>query len=222
VIRFYGNAIEAAGTRHRARRALVWQCVAQQHQLAVLRRSGTRRPRFSAHRSAVLGVHVVLVAGLARRAESHSTRNSPELASSGYRCDLEISITWSLARWTPADRPRDPPTDPRDGSREFSLGCTTHPLKLGIKVSQATVSRYMLTSRKDRRSQVWRTFIRNHAITVAQSHGFNRHNWARDLFSQVRSRLRALTYHLSGFVVAPASGRRVWLFSIRFIRSSLL
>jgi putative transposase len=46
MIRFYRNAIEAARAHHRARRALVWECVALQHQLAVLRRSGTRRPRF--------------------------------------------------------------------------------------------------------------------------------------------------------------------------------
>jgi hypothetical protein len=209
MIRFYGNAIEAAGTRHRARRALVWQCVAQQHQLAVLRRSGTRRPRFSAHRSAVLGVHVVLVAGLARRAESHSTRNSPELASSGYRCDLEISITWSLARWTPADRPRDPPTDPRDGSRNFLWGAPRihgELLKIGITVSQATVSRYMPPSPKDRRSQAWRTFIRNHATSGVQSHGFNAHSCTRDLLSQIWSRSRAFTYHLSAFVVALVTG----------------
>ena len=97
---------------------------------ASIGRAQTQRdaaPAFSPHRSAVLGVYVVVVAGLARRTKSHSTRNRPALAPSRYRSDLEISISWSLVRWTPADRPRDPPTDPRDGSREFSLGCTTHP-----------------------------------------------------------------------------------------------
>jgi hypothetical protein len=134
-------------------------------------------PAFSPHRSALLGVYVVVVVGLARRTESGSTRNCPAMAPSRYRFDLEISITWSLAGWTPADRPRDPPTDPRDGSREFSLGAPRihgELLKLGITISQATVSRYMPTSRKGRRSQAWRTFIRNHAITITQSHGFQR------------------------------------------------
>jgi hypothetical protein len=83
-------------------------------------------------------------------------------------------------------------------------------LKLGITVSQATVSRYMPTSRKDRRSQAWRTFIRNRAITIVQSHSFNGHNWARDLLSQVRSRLRVFVYHLSTSVVAPAAGPSGW------------
>jgi hypothetical protein len=64
-------------------------------------------------------------------------------------------------------------------------------LKLGIAVSQATVARYMPTSRKDRRSQAWLTFVRNHAITIVQSRRFNGQNRARDLLSQVRSRLRA-------------------------------
>jgi hypothetical protein len=84
-------------------------------------------PAFSLHRSAVLGVYVVVVAGLARRTESHPTGNRPALAPSRYHFDLEISVTWSLARWAPQDRPRDSATDPRDGSREFSLGRTTHP-----------------------------------------------------------------------------------------------
>jgi hypothetical protein len=83
-------------------------------------------------------------------------------------------------------------------------------LKLGIAVSQATVSRYMPTSRKDRRSQAWRTFIRNHAITMVQNHSFNGHNWARDLRSQVRSRLRVFVYHLSTSVVAPTAGPSAW------------
>jgi hypothetical protein len=68
----------------------------------------------------------------------------------------------------------------------------------------------MPTSRKDRRSQAWRTFLRNHAITIVQSYSFNRHNWARDLLSQVRSRLRVFMYHLSTSVVAPAGGPSDW------------
>jgi hypothetical protein len=79
-------------------------------------------------------------------------------------------------------------------------------LKLGITISQATVSRYMPTSRKDRRSQAWRTFIRNHAITVVQSRRSNGQNWARDLLSQVRSRLRVFMYHLSTSAVAALFG----------------
>jgi len=46
MIRFGRDVIEAARADHRARRALVWECVALQHQLVVLSRSGMRRPRF--------------------------------------------------------------------------------------------------------------------------------------------------------------------------------
>jgi hypothetical protein len=111
------------------------------------------------------------------------------MAPSRYRFDLEISITWSLARWTPAA--------PRIHGEL---------LKIGITVSQATVSRYMPTSRKGRRSQAWQTFIRNHAITITQSQSLNGHNLARDLLSHVRSRSSVFTYRLSATVVAPVTG----------------
>jgi hypothetical protein len=74
-------------------------------------------------------------------------------------------------------------------------------LKLGIIVSQATVSRFMPLSRKPRRSQALRTFIWNHAVTIVQSRG-----WARDLLSQVQTPSSAFMYHLSTSVVAPAAG----------------
>jgi|SRR5262249_20885667 len=46
MVGFYRNAIETARADRRARRALVWECVALQHQLAVLKRRRTRRLRF--------------------------------------------------------------------------------------------------------------------------------------------------------------------------------
>jgi hypothetical protein len=70
-------------------------------------------------------------------------------------------------------------------------------LKLGITVSQATVSRYMPRSPKDRRSQAWRTFVRNHAIAKIQSRSFDENNWARDLLSQDRASSRVGFQHLS-------------------------
>jgi hypothetical protein len=126
MIGFCRNAIEAARAHHRPAEhwfgsalhcSINWQCSD----------AAGRGARIFDSSTAVLGIPVVVVAGLARRTDSHSARNRPALAPAGYRFDLEILITWSLARGTPADRPRDPPTDPRDGSREFSLGRTTHP-----------------------------------------------------------------------------------------------
>jgi len=46
MIRLCRNVIETARADHAARRALVWECVALRHQLAVLERLGTRRQRF--------------------------------------------------------------------------------------------------------------------------------------------------------------------------------
>ena len=46
MIRLCRNVIETARTDHAARRALVWECVALRHQVAVLERLGTRRARF--------------------------------------------------------------------------------------------------------------------------------------------------------------------------------
>ena len=83
-------------------------------------------------------------------------------------------------------------------------------LKLGITVSQATVSRYMPRSPKDRRSQAWRTFVRNHAIAMVQSRNFDGHSLARDLLSQVRSRSRIFTCRLSAFVVALVTDPSCW------------
>jgi hypothetical protein len=83
-------------------------------------------------------------------------------------------------------------------------------LKLGITVSQATVSRYMPRSPKDRCSHAWRTFVRNHAIAIVQGRSFNGYNWARDLLSQVRSRSRGITCRLSAFVVASVTDPTCW------------
>ena len=83
-------------------------------------------------------------------------------------------------------------------------------LKLGITVSHATVSRYMPPSRKDRRSQAWRTFIRNHAITIVQSHSFDWHNRVGDLLSRFWSRSCVFTYRLSAFVVTSVTAPSCW------------
>jgi hypothetical protein len=146
----------------------------------------------------------VVVAGLARRTKSHSTRNGPALAPSRYRFDLEISITWLPARGRPRIALETRQLIREMAHANFLWGAPRihgELLKLGITVSQATVSRYKPPSRKDRRSQAWRTFIRNHAITIVERQSFDGHNWTRDLLSQVRSRSRVFKFRLSAFVV---------------------
>jgi hypothetical protein len=213
MIRFYRNAIETTRADHRARRALVWECVALQHQLAVLRRSGSRRPRFRP----IDRLFWVFMSWWWPAWRDALKVIQPETVLRWRRHG--IASIWkyrSRGRWQ-GGRPRIA-LETRQLIREmaranFLWGAPRihgELLKLGITVSQATVSRYMPPSRKDRRSQAWRTFIRNHAITIVQSRSFNAHNWARDLLSQVRSRSRVFTYHLSAFVVGPVTGPSCW------------
>jgi hypothetical protein len=170
-------------------------------------------PTFSPHRSAVLGVYVVVVARLAQRTERYSSATVLRWRRHG------IALIWkyrSRGRWR-GGRPRIA-LETRQLIREmaranFLWGAPRihgELLKLGITVSQATVSRYMPTSRKDRRSQAWRTFIRNHAVTILQSRSFNEHSWTRDLLSQVPSRSRVFTYRLSAFVISPVTVASRW------------
>jgi hypothetical protein len=67
--------------------------------------------------------------------------------------------------WSPStDRQRDP--RPRMSQENFLWGAPRihgKLLKLGFKVSQATVSRYM-PRRSHPPSQSWRTFIQNQAL----------------------------------------------------------
>jgi hypothetical protein len=209
MIGFCRDVVEAARADQRARRALVWECVALQHQLAVLRRSGTRRPRFRP----IDRLFWVFMSWWWPAWRDGLNVIQPETVLRWRR--LGIALIWkyrSRGRWR-GGRPRIA-LETRQLIREmaranFLWGAPRihgELLKLGITVSQATVSRYMPTSRKDGGSQAWRTFIRNHAISIVQSHSFNGHNWARDLLSQVRSRLRVFVYHLSTSVVAPAAG----------------
>jgi hypothetical protein len=104
-------------------------------------------PAFSPHRSAVLGAYVV--ARLVRRTESHQPGTVLQLAPSRYRFDFELSITWSLARWAPQDRPRDSVAHRRGGH----LGTTRSPLsKAAISTGIVGLVISFLRSRLDRAS----------------------------------------------------------------------
>jgi len=72
-------------------------------------------------------------------------------------------------------------------------------LKLGIEASQATVSKYMLRSKRPP-SQTWRTFLSNHADCVA----------AMDFFTVATARFRVLYV----FIVLSHDRRRVVHFNV--------
>ena len=175
MIRFFRDAIEAAWADHRARRALAWECVALQHQLAVLRRSETRRPRFRS----IDRLFWVFMSWWSPAWCSALKVVQPETVLRWRRHG--IALIWkyrSRGRWR-GGRPRIA-LETRQLIREmaranFLWGAPRihgELLKLGITVSQATVSRYMPTSRKGRRSQAWVTFIRNHASPASRTASF--------------------------------------------------
>ena len=188
MIGLFRNVIETARADHAARRALVWECVALRHQLAVLERLGTRRPRFRP----IDRLFWVFMSWWWPACRDALVVIQPETVLRWRR--RGIALIWkyrSHRRWR-GGRPRIA-VETRQLIHEmaranFLWGAPRihgELLKLGITVSQATVSRYMPRSPKDRRSQAWRTFVRNHAIAIVQSRSFDGHNWALDLLSEL-------------------------------------
>jgi hypothetical protein len=106
------------------------------------------------------------------------------------------------------------PADSRDGLREFSLGAPRvhgELLKLGITVSQATVSRYMPVSHGGQRSQTWRVFVRNHTAIV-RNRTFDGHSWIDNIRSWSRVvRHRAATFAATAIAGPPSL--RAWCFA---------
>jgi hypothetical protein len=99
--------------------------------------------------SAVLSVPVAVVAVLARSPDRRSTRHGPALALSRHSCDLEASITWSLAKraaWIAADTRQLIREMVRANFLWSAPRIHGELLKLSIIISQATVSRYMPVS----------------------------------------------------------------------------
>ncbi len=161
--------LKAIRQRFGARWALVMEAVALRHQIAVLQRSGTRRPYF---RPSDRLVWVLL------------SRCWP-----GWRDGLLIIQPETVLRWRRrgiraiwrqksaghwhGGRPRIAPELRAlifRMSRENRLWGAPRIhgelLKLGIDVSEASVSRYMVRPARPP-SQTWRTFLRNHADCLA-------------------------------------------------------
>jgi hypothetical protein len=191
----------------RRTRDLIWECVALRHQLAVLERCQTRRPCFcpidrlfwlflSWWWQGWRGALTIIQADTVLRWRRYG-----------------IAAIWkyrSRGRWQ-GGRPRIPAetrgSDPRDGSREFSLErIHGELLKLGIAVSQATVSRYMPASRGGRRSQTWRTFVRNQATVIVCSRTIEGCGW----INSIRFWLRAVRHGAPRFAAVALTAPRSW------------
>jgi hypothetical protein len=111
----------------RTRTALVLESIALRHQIAVLERSGTRRPCFRRLESAVLDLVLALVAPMAQQLAHRPARDGLALAPRRLVSALAISSTGALARWATQGFQGSPPADRADGPSELFLGCATDP-----------------------------------------------------------------------------------------------
>ena len=151
----------------RSHRALALEHLALRHQLAVLRRSA-KRPRLT-NRDRILWVILSRFWADWRRP---LTFVQPETVIRWHRRGFRLYWRWkSRPRWPGRQRV---PKEVRDLIRGMSR---SNPLwgaprihgellKLGIMLSQATVSKYMVRHRRPP-SQSWRAFLNNHAKDIA-------------------------------------------------------
>jgi len=194
--------VSAARAAFRGRAALVAEAIVLRYQVAVLQRSGTRRPRFRASDR--------LFWALLSRWWSGWRKGlvlvQPETVLRWRRQGL--SLIWSYrsrGRWR-GGRPRIA-REIRDliagmARDNFLWGAPRihgELLKLGFSVSQATVSRYMPDPRW-RRSQSWRTFIRNQAEGIGLSELTGGRSVSDFIGTTARSWLRVVLRRIVGFI----------------------
>jgi len=150
----------------RSHRALTLENLALRHQLEVLQRN-TKRPRLTNKDRALW----VIISRLWPDWRNPLTVVQPETVIRWHRKGFKLYWRWkSRPRWPGR---RKIPEEIRNLIRSMSR---SNPLwgaprihgellKLGITVSQATVSKYMVRHRKPP-SQSWRAFLRNHAKDI--------------------------------------------------------
>ena len=198
ILRLVGDLVRLVAGAVRSRAQLSAENLFLRKQLALyMERQVKPRPRRRCDADHA-GRHVV-ADRLAPSSHGRATRCADPLASQ--RCSavfaVEIASTWPTSI---TGRPATP--DRRDGVGESHMGekriASELLVKLGIHVSPRTVRRYMATSRSPRDgapSQLWSTFVRNHASAVL----------ACDFFVVVTARFRVCYV----FVVLEVGSRRI-------------
>jgi putative transposase len=150
----------------RSHRALALENLALRHQLDVLQRN-VKRPRLT-NRDRVLWI---FLSRLWSDWRTVLTLVQPDTVVRWHRRGFRLYWKWkSRPRWPGRRRV---PKEVRDLIRTMSRynplwsAPRIHGelLKLGIEISQATVSKYMVRHRKPP-SQTWRTFLKNHAKDI--------------------------------------------------------
>jgi len=196
------KAVSVSLGEPRSRTELVLEMIALRHQIAVLRRSGTRRPCFGLWDR----LFWILLSWWWPRWPESLMIIQPETVKRWRRNGW--SGLWryrSRGRWR-GGRPRVSreirELIPRMARENFLWGAPRihgELLMLGYKVSQATVSRYLSTSYR-RPGQSWRTFIRNQAF--AFSHGDDKERSNHDYQSLVDCSYRVKPRRCAGRIVS--------------------
>ncbi len=151
----------------RGRAVLQLELLALRHQLATIQRTSPRPSLRSADR-----LLWVILSRMLPNWRELLVIVKPETVIGWHRKGFRLFWTWKSRRWKGGRLPIA--REARDLIRRMSL---ENPLwgaprihgelmKLGIEVSEATVSKYMTRSRKPP-SQTWRTFLQNHATCIA-------------------------------------------------------
>jgi hypothetical protein len=186
----------------RSHRALALENLALRHQLDVLKRN-TKRPRLK-HRDRLLWIMLVRFWSDWRKS---LILVQPETVIRWHKTGFRLYWRWK-SRWKCPGR-KLVPKDVRDLIRIMSRDnhlwgaprIHGELLKLGIQISQGTVSKYMVRHRKPP-SQSWRTFLNNHA----------RDTVSIDFFTVPTATLRVL-YVL---IILSNDRRRIVHFNITF------
>ena len=147
----------------RTQRALVLENLALRHQLTVLRRS-TPRPRLRPSDRLFCVLLSRLWARLGGGRRHRPTGDGDPVASDWFQAPLDLEESAARAR-PPGGRRGAPSTHPPDGQGQPPFGRAPHSRelqKLGLEISQATVSKYLVLRRRTPPSQTWRTFLDHH------------------------------------------------------------
>ena len=147
----------------RSRAALELENLALRHQIGVLQRSTTKRPKLTAGDRMLW----VFLSRVWRDWRSALAIVKPETVVAWHRTGFRRFWTWKVRRGQPG-RPLIS-REVRDLIRKMCRENTGwgaprihgELLKLGIEISETSVSKYMVRSRKPP-SQTWRTFLENH------------------------------------------------------------
>ena len=144
-------------------RQLALENLALRHQIGVLQRPTTKRPKLTAWDRMLW----VVLSRVWRDWRSALTMVQPETVVAWHRAGFRLFWTWKVRRGQPGR-----PLISREVQDLIRRMCRENPLwgaprihgellKLGIDIGETSVSKYMVRSRKPP-SQTWRTFLENH------------------------------------------------------------